>query len=239
MPRKLRFAPPGLWLHLTQRGNNQQTVFSTPADRQHFLTLLEQHSEERDVRIAGYCLMPNHFHLVAVGDRPHAISLFMMQVNGQYATYRNATQRTSGRIWQNRFYSCVLDTHHWETALRYTELNPVRAALAKSAPDYPWSSARAHLHLAPAPSWLDTEQFRRHWPTPAHWSESLATLTRREAAALRRATRHDTALGSDDFLRSLENAHEIRLRARPNGRPRKGPATGLAAHTTESQAAGA
>ena len=41
MPRRLRFAPPGYWLHLTQRGNNKQPVFSTGADRQHFLDLVE------------------------------------------------------------------------------------------------------------------------------------------------------------------------------------------------------
>ena len=41
--------------------------------------------------------MSNHFHLIAVGDRQDAISHFMMEVNGQYATCRNATQRTTGR----------------------------------------------------------------------------------------------------------------------------------------------
>ena len=81
MPRRLRFAPPGYWLHLTQRGNNKQSVFSTDADRQHFLDLVEQHSEERDVRVAAYTLMSNHFHLVAVGDCQDAISNFMMEVN--------------------------------------------------------------------------------------------------------------------------------------------------------------
>ncbi len=43
MPRRNRFAPPGYWLHLTQRGNYRQTVFSSDADREHFLTLLETH----------------------------------------------------------------------------------------------------------------------------------------------------------------------------------------------------
>ena len=46
MARRLRFAPPGYWLHLTQRGNNQQPVFSNDADRQYFLGLLESRSEE-------------------------------------------------------------------------------------------------------------------------------------------------------------------------------------------------
>ena len=53
MARRLRFAPPGYWLHLTQRGNNQQPVFSIDADRQYFLGLLESRSEEREVRIAA------------------------------------------------------------------------------------------------------------------------------------------------------------------------------------------
>ena len=69
------------------------------------------------------------------------------------------------------------------------------------------------------------DQFLRRWPTPASWRDSLATLTRREVAAVRRATRHDSALGSDEFLQNLERTYQIRLRALPIGRPRKGPAT--------------
>ena len=78
MPRKPRFAPPGYSLHITQRGNNRQPVFTTDADHHHFLNLLDTRSEERHVRLASYSLMWNHFHLVAVGDRPEAISRFMM-----------------------------------------------------------------------------------------------------------------------------------------------------------------
>ena len=113
MPRRLRFAPPGYWLHLTQRGNNKQSVFAADEDRHHFLNLVGTLSEERPFRVAAYTLMTNHFHLVAVGDRTDAISLFMMDLNGQYATYGNATQRTTrctiGHVWQHRFYSCVQD----------------------------------------------------------------------------------------------------------------------------------
>ena len=223
MARRNRFAPPGYWLHITQRGNYRQTVFSSDADREHFLTLLETHSEERGVRIASYTLMSNHFHLVAAGGRPDAVSLFMMNVNGQYAGYRHAAQKRRGHLWQGRFFSCVLDDAHWATALRYVEMNPVRARLAATAPDYRWSSARAHLGLEPPPVWLDTTQFQRRWPTPADWQESLTTLTRLEAAALRQATRADTALGSDDFIAQLEQRYAVQLRPKPLGRPRKPP----------------
>ena len=99
MPRRLRFAPPGYWLHLTQRGNNKQPVFSTDADRQRFLDLVEQHSEERDVRVAACTLMSNHFHLIAVGDRQDAISHFMREVN---ATPPNAPPAASGKTASTR-----------------------------------------------------------------------------------------------------------------------------------------
>ena len=107
------------------------------------------------------------------------------------------------------------------TALRYVELNPVRARIVGQAEDHAWSSARSHLGLAPTPTWLDTEQFQRHWPTPGDWRNSLGALTSREAAALRIATRHETALGSDDFVQQLEQTYSVQLRAKPLGRPRK------------------
>ena len=64
MPPRLRFAPPSTgcyWLHLTQRGNNKQPVFTADQDRHHFLTLVGSLSEERQVRVASYTLMTNHF----------------------------------------------------------------------------------------------------------------------------------------------------------------------------------
>ena len=81
------------------------------------------------------------------------------------------------------------------------------------------------------------DQFLRRWPTSASWRDSLATLTRREVAAVRRATRHDSALGSDEFLQNLERTYHIRLRALPIGRPRKGPATEVPLNFHENQSA--
>ena len=136
-------------------------------------------------------LMSNHFHLVAVGDRQDAISRFMREVNGQYATYRIATQRATGGVWQNRFYSCVLDDSHWETALRYVELNPVRARLVKAAEDYRSPSAQAHLGLDTPPEWLDKDHFLCRWPTPG-----------RRRLRQRWAIRGDTTKGNAENARA-------------------------------------
>ena len=68
----------------------------TDADREYFVALMAIRSEERAVRIAAYGLMSNHFHLVAVGDQADAVSLFMMDLNGLYATYPHVTHRHTG-----------------------------------------------------------------------------------------------------------------------------------------------
>ena len=65
-------------------------------------------------------------------DSPHFERRFSLAINAE----------SEKLVWQNRFYSCVLNDAHWETALRYVELNPVRARLAKTAEEYRWSSAR-------------------------------------------------------------------------------------------------
>ena len=173
MSRKNRFAPPGYWLHITQRGNDRQRVFLTDADRQYFVALMAIRREERAVRIAAYGLMSNHFHLVAVGDQADVVSLFMMDLNGLYATYRHVTPRHTGRVWQGRFYSVVLDPAHWATALRYTERNAARARMVARAEDGEWSSARAHLGLAPTPAWLDTCEFAQKLAQPRRLAQEF------------------------------------------------------------------
>ena len=55
------------------------------------------------------------------------------------------------------------------------------------------------------------------------WGPNLGRLTRREAAALRLATRHDTAFGSPEFVEEMERKYGVQLRAKPLDRPRKPP----------------
>ena len=62
MPRQPRFAPPNYALHITQRGNYRQPVFFTDDDRNRFLTMVNEHADDRRVLVHGYALMSNHIH---------------------------------------------------------------------------------------------------------------------------------------------------------------------------------
>lgn len=131
--------------HVTQRGNARRFILDCDADRNVYIELLREDIQRCSVTFLGYCLMSNHVHLVLVPLKADGLAEALKHTHGRYASYWNAVHRSSGHLWQGRFYSCPLGPAHlWQT-LRYTELNPVRAGLVKDAASWPWSSAAVHL----------------------------------------------------------------------------------------------
>lgn len=224
MPRRPRFAPPGLPVHATHRGNFRQRIFFSDSDRRHYLELVARHAPERKLRILGHCLMANHTHLIAIPGTENALSDFFARLSGEYAQYLNWRLGRRGHVWGARYYSCLLDGPHLGRALRYVDLNPVRAGRVARAEDYCWSSAAAHLGLAPAPEWLDLAAFHERFE-PEHWRWALGSeQPRAEITALRSATRLERPLASEEFVRELEALYQVVLRPRRAGRP-KSPAS--------------
>jgi putative transposase len=87
--------------------------------------------------------MSNHIHLVAIPEGPQSLAMALRRTHGRYALYLNSRRHRVGHFWQNRFCSCALDEAHLWAALRYAELNPVRAQLVTWPEEYAWSSAAA------------------------------------------------------------------------------------------------
>jgi hypothetical protein len=56
--------------HILNRGHNRETVLANDADRRFFLTKLADFRDRFGLRIYHYCLMSNHFHLLAQLPNP-------------------------------------------------------------------------------------------------------------------------------------------------------------------------
>ena len=95
--------------------------------------------------IAGYCLMGNHVHGIAAPRDATGLAKAFGRTHCDYARWLDLRRGEAGHVWQNRCYSCLLDERHAWAALRYVELNPVRAGLEERAIDWPLSSAAAHV----------------------------------------------------------------------------------------------
>jgi len=228
MPRRARFVVPGVPHHVTQRGNDRQDVFFSDQDRIHYIQMLREHSRRHEVRILGWCLMTNHVHLIAIPGTAGALALALGQAHSQYSLEQNRQRERIGHLWQNRFFSCSLDSDRLLSAMRYVELNPVRAGMTAGPWDWRWSSARAHTSRHAHDELLDWDW--NEWMEEARlgawnyedWKATLlASAPREELDRVRRATRLGEPLGSEEFVKDLEAKAGRRLRVWAQGRPFK------------------
>lgn len=218
MPRLARVVVPGLPHHVTQRGVRRLDTFFGDADYEAYRRLLARYCERAEVAVWAYCLMPNHVHLILVPAGGDGLRRALAETHRRYTAMINLRAEWRGHLWQERFHSFVMDEGHLLAAARYVELNPVRAGLAATAADWPWSSARAHL--AGRNDALATVA-----PLLERVGDWRAYLEQRppgaELDALRRHGRTGRPLGPAAFIQDLE-----RTLGRPLGRRRPGPKPG-------------
>jgi len=137
MARLARLVVPGMPHHVTQRGNRRQQTFFNEGDYAAYLELMAEGCRERGVEIWGYCLMPNHIHLIAVPSTEDGLRWAIGAAHERYTRRINFRQQWRGYLWQGRFASFVMDEPYWVAAARYVELNPVRARLVASPSQWP------------------------------------------------------------------------------------------------------
>jgi REP element-mobilizing transposase RayT/predicted DNA-binding protein (UPF0251 family) len=149
MARPLRVEFPGAIYHVTSRGNAREDIFLDDTDRRQLLDVLAKVVSRFHWACHAWCLMPNHYHLVI--ETPEAnLALGMRQLNGVYTQRFNRRHKRVGHVFQGRYKAIVVDRDAYLLELcRYVVLNPVRAGLVDEAQEWPWSSYRATVGLAP------------------------------------------------------------------------------------------
>lgn len=133
--------------HIIARGIRKQPIFNNSDDYRHYLQLIHKNKIKTKCQIYGYCLMPNHIHLLlgSVKDLK-AMSTFMHCVNQSYAMRFNYIYNEVGHLWQNRYKNFVIqEDGYLVNVISYVEFNPVRAGLVKRPEDWPWSSYRGRV----------------------------------------------------------------------------------------------
>lgn len=220
MPRGKRIVVPGSVHNITQRGNHRQQIFFSDADRRLYLDLVYESSELAQVELWGCCLMSNHVHWLVLPKTLQGLARLFRRAHGEYARHRHRLRRTSGHLWQARYYSCPVEGDHVWRALAYVERNPVRAGLVRTAEEYQWSSTQARLGLSRKPEWLNTESWQREYD-PERWQYVLETSVADAAFRdrIREATVSGKPLGSDHFVRRLAKEFDRPMEIRPRGRP--------------------
>ena len=154
MSRPLRIQYPDAWYHVMNRGRRGESVFLDKNDYAMFVELLKEVVDMYKVRVAAYCLIANHYHLLIQtpgGD----LSRCMRHLNGIYTQRFNRAHHCDGQLFRGRYKSILVDGDSYLLELvRYIHRNPLKAGLAKKLSDYQWSSHKGYLSNAKKWNWL-------------------------------------------------------------------------------------
>ena len=220
MPRIARVTAAQYPHHITQRGNNRADVFFDDDDRGFYLRTLNNICAETRVRLWAYCLMTNHIHLLIVPEDGQTLARCIGKTNLIYTQYVNRKYERSGRLWQNRFFSTIIEaeSYLWAVA-RYIELNPVKAHLLDDPVKYRWSSCGAHLQGK-----FDDIPYLYEWLDKTDREAYMKYLMQHDPATeeeVRKATSTGRPLGNIEFIHNLEVQLQRRLLPGKAGRPKR------------------
>ena len=221
MPRRPRLAVGDLAYHVLNRRVGRLPLFEKPADYAAFETILAEAQAQTKLRIAAYCLMPNHWHLLRWPRHDGELSEVLRWITVTHTQRWHAHHHTAGTgpVYQGRFKSFPVQTDaHFLTVARYVERNALRAKLASRAEDWQWSSLwRRDQRNNMLTAWL------ADWPVerPRDW---LARVNRPQTASelesLRTSVQRGRPFGEEDWVRRMAKRFGMEATLRPRGRPK-------------------
>ena len=144
--KRIRLAPqsyaqPGTISSVTVAVRHRRPVFASPTLAQAAVDVLRTHAGKTGVSVHGYCVMPDHVHLVIEPSPGCDITTFIGQ-------FKNLAQRAAwkhgvaGAFWQQSFWDHFLRAaEQVERVLEYVLSNPVRRGLVEQWRDYPFSGS--------------------------------------------------------------------------------------------------
>jgi putative transposase len=157
------YAQPGATALLTACTDSRRRVFT---DAKHAALIVSEigrlHGEAW--RILGYCVMPDHLHLLAFNINASLLDL-MRLLKGRAAKKLRAFSPSP--LWQRSFHDHLLRRNEdiYQTLLYMFE-NPVRAGLATDWTRYPWSGSFQWPEIEP--------EFFNVRPQDVLWNEVFA-----------------------------------------------------------------
>ncbi len=219
MPRTARASVGGICYHVINRGNGRATVFHSDGDYRAFLALLGEAAERVGMPVLGYCLMPNHFHLVLWPKSDGDLSTFMQWLLTAHVRRYHSVHGSSGHVWQGRFKAFpIQQDDHLMTVLRYVERNPLRARLARRAEAWRWSSLHARCERGARPAFLCDGPLS----LPADWTDVVnEQQLSDDIERIRASVNRGTPFGEDRWQRRTAGRLGIESSLRPRGRPPK------------------
>jgi REP element-mobilizing transposase RayT len=157
MTRPLRIQYPDAWYHVINRGRHREAIYLDDQDYSAFIDLLQEASAMWKIRVAAYCLMTNHYHILI--QTPQAnLDRCMRHINGIYTQRFNRKHHLDGQLFRGRYKAILVDADNYLLEImRYIHRNPVNAGTVKQPKEYRWSSHRGYISESVNWNWLNRD----------------------------------------------------------------------------------
>ena len=114
------------YYHIYNRGVNRQAIFFNDENWGYFMKRLRHYCTSELIEIIAYCLMPNHYHILAYLKDDSLSAKIMQPLSVSYTKAVNRQQSRVGPIFQGAFRAKLVDkTEYLPHLSRYLHLNPV------------------------------------------------------------------------------------------------------------------
>jgi putative transposase len=228
MPRPRRVDLGGYVYHVLNRANGRLPIFRKDGDFDAYQRILGQALQHvPGMRLLGYCVMPNHWHLVLWPRKDGELADFAhwMTLTHTQRWHAHHHDVGSGHLYQGRYKSFpIAEDDHYFTVLRYVERNALRAGLVDSAEAWAWGSLAHRVRGA------DIADIEKGWPKisdgplplPSGWLRQVnKPQSEAELEALRRSVQRGQPFGSDGWTRKTAERMNLESTLRSRGRPRR------------------
>jgi len=220
MSRPQRIALGGYVYHVLNRANGRLRIFRKESDFLAFEKILADGTALFSMRLCGYCIMGNHWHLLLWPQADGDLSRFMRWVTLTHTQRYHASHATVGigHLYQGRYKSFpVQSDSYYLRVLRYIEANPVRAGLVRKAGLWVWSSfavrrgRESAVVLSAGPVEL-----------PSNWARLVhAALGPTDLDGIGNSIRRGAPFGNARWMATTATRLRLQSTLRPKGRPRK------------------
>lgn len=219
MPRQKRIDKGNIVYHALNRANGRLRIFRKVADFEAFEQILAEGVERFDMRLCGYCIMGNHWHLVLWPRCDGDLSGFMKWITVTHSHRWHGAHKTIGigHLYQGRYKSFpVQDSAYYLTLMKYVESNPLRGKLVKRCVDWQWSSLAIRcgqeklLKLNDGPIAL-----------PRQWRKLVERNSDVPVDEIKICVQRGRPLGEDDWILKTAKILSLESSLRSRGRPKK------------------
>jgi putative transposase len=159
--RKKREFIDGAFYHVTSRTNDKIRVFENKLGRKIMLMTLQDAKDKFRFRLANFCVMPTHIHLLIQPVSGSTLSEIMQWIKARSAKRWNTIHGSTDHLWGNRYFArAVKDSQEYEFVMNYIDQNPVVVELAATPED--WKASGAYYKAHNIPGLVDFSQDDRH-----------------------------------------------------------------------------